>query len=55
MIALEILSLWIVLNVVKVLAIIIIINLYYQEHGNYQVFVLESDLKLILFPHVISH
>lgn len=32
---------------------IIIINLYYQEHGNYQVFVFESDPKLVWFPYVI--
>lgn len=56
MIALEVLSIYIVLYMVKELVIIIIIIiLHYQEHGNCQVFVLESDLKLVLFPHVISH
>lgn len=35
--------------------IIIIISLYYQKRGNYQVFVFESDPKLVWFPHVISH
>lgn len=32
----------------------IISSLFYSERGNHYVFVLESDLKLILFPHVIS-
>lgn len=49
------LSLQIILDVVKELAIIVLIKLYYQEHRNYQVSVFESDLKLVLFPHVISH